>query len=196
MCLWIELFIGKFSLSLFFSSLATPQFGLLHHLNSLRLSSGHSGLGLTLNMQPTPFCSAHASWWQMRASGLLLRWELRLGAYSVFFSFFPPSFRLCCSLRFQNSPRTSWWEDYLVFGNFSFTTPSPGQVSIPNSFVSLLSFIFCPTSFGREWAAFLGAWCPLPGFRNCFVEVAQHSNDLLMNLWRRKWFPCPVPPPS
>ena len=24
-----------------------------------------------------------------------------------------------------------------------------------------LSFIFCPTSFRRQWAAFLGAWCPL-----------------------------------
>ena len=27
-----------------------------------------------------------------------------------------------------------------VFGNFSLTTPSPGWVSIPNSFVSLLIF--------------------------------------------------------
>ena len=44
-----------------------------------------------------------------------------------------------------------------------------------------LSFIFCPISFQREWAAFLGAWCPPPVFRSCFVEVAQHSNDLLMN---------------
>ena len=50
-----------------------------------------------------------------------------------------------------------------------------------------LSFIFCPTSFWREWAAFLHVWCPLPPFRSCFVEVAQHSTDLLMNLWERKW---------
>ena len=34
-----------------------------------------------------------------------------------------------------------------------------------------LSFLFCPTSFRREWAAFLGAWCLLPAFRRCFVEV-------------------------
>ena len=46
-----------------------------------------------------------------------------------------------------------------------------------------LSFIFCPTSFQREWAAFLGAWCPPPVYRSCFVEVAQHSNELLMNMW-------------
>ena len=59
-----------------------------------------------------------------------------------------------------------------------------------------LSFIFCPTSFQREWAAFLSAWCPPPAFRNCFVEVSQHSNDLLTHLWGRKWSPCPIPPPS
>ena len=56
--------------------------------------------------------------------------------------------------------------------------------------------IFCPTSFKREWAAFLGAWCPLPAFRSCFVEFAQHLNNLLMNLWAIKWSPCPIPPPS
>ena len=59
-----------------------------------------------------------------------------------------------------------------------------------------LSFIFCPTYFQREQPAFLGAWCPLPAFRSCFVEIAQHSNDLLMNLWGRKWSPHPIPPPS
>ena len=81
LCLRLDLFMGKFSLSLFFSfSLAIPQFALLSHLSSLRLSSGHSGLVLTLNMQPMPPCSAHAGWWQTRASGLLLHWELWLGA--------------------------------------------------------------------------------------------------------------------
>ena len=45
-CLRFELFTGKFSLSL---SLAIPQFGLLAHVSSLRLSLGHSGPVLTLN---------------------------------------------------------------------------------------------------------------------------------------------------
>ena len=36
--------------------------------------------------------------------------------------------------------------------------------------------------FLREWVAFLGAWCPPPAFRSCFVEVSQHSNNILMNL--------------
>ena len=49
-----------------------------------------------------------------------------------------------------------------------------------------LSFKFFPNSFWRQWAAFLGAWCPLPAFRSCFVAFTQHSNVLLMNLLREK----------
>ena len=65
------------------------------------------------------------------------------------------------------------------------------------TFLSLfLSFIFCPTSFQRQWAAFLGAWCTLLAIRSCFVEFAQRSHVLLMNLWGRKWSPHPIPPPS
>ena len=110
--------------------------------------------------------------------------------------------QLCCPLRFQNSSQTYWWEGFLMFGNFSFMAPSQGWVFIPNSSFFLV-FIFCPTSFQRKGAAFLGAWCPPPALRCCFVEVAQHSNDLLMNLWGRKWSPSyssvifePHPPPN
>ena len=74
--------------------------------------------------------------------------------------------------------------------------PLGGRVSISNTMSLFWSFIFCPTSFWREWAAFLGAWCPLLVFRSCFVEVDQHSNDFLMNLWGRKWSPRPISPPS
>ena len=50
----LELFMGKFSFSLsFFLSLAIPQIGLLSHISSLRLSSGHSGLVLILSVKPT-----------------------------------------------------------------------------------------------------------------------------------------------
>ena len=75
-------------------------------------------------------------------------------------------------------------------------TPFLGQVSIPNSFVSFFIFYICPTFFQKERAAFLGAWCPPPVFRSCFVEVFQHSDDLLMNSLGRKWSPCPIPPSS
>ena len=55
------------------------------------------------------------------------------------FIYFPS--RLCCPLRFQNSPQTHWWECFLVFGNFSsFKTPFLERISIPNSFVSLFIF--------------------------------------------------------
>ena len=57
-CLSLELFTGKLSslppAPFFPLSLAIPQFGLLSHISSFRLSSGHSGMVLILSMQPTP----------------------------------------------------------------------------------------------------------------------------------------------
>ena len=44
-------------------------------------------------------------------------------------------------------------------------------------------FIFCPTSFWRDWFTFLGIWDPLPVF-SYFVEVALHA-ELLMYLWEK-----------
>ena len=52
---------------------------------------------------------------------------------------------LYCLLRFQNSPQTHLWEGFLLCGNFSFTTPSPGQVSVPNYFIYL--FVFYTLSY-------------------------------------------------
>ena len=46
-------------------------------------------------------------------------------------------------------------------------------------------------SYRRQWAAFLGVWCPLPAFRSCFVDFTQRLNVLLMSLWGRKWSPRP-----
>ena len=73
--------------------------------------------------------------------------------------------------------------------------PQDGSLSL-NLLSQFSSFIFCLISFGSDWAAFLGAWCPPLVFRSCFVEVVKHPNDLLMNLWGRKWSPHPIPPPS
>ena len=76
--------------------------------------------------------------------------------------------------------------------SYCVETSPPSGLSLQDGSPSLilltlfLSFIFCPTSFHREWAAFLGTWSPPPVFRSCIVEIAQHSNDLLMNLWREK----------
>ena len=63
-----------------------------------------------------------------------------------------------------------------------------GSLALPLLFL-FLSFVFFPTSFRRQWSAFLGAWCPLPAFRSCFVEFSQCSNVLFINLWGRKWSP-------
>ena len=138
-CLRLELFMGKFSLFLFFLSLAIPQFGLLSHVSSLRLSSGHSGPVLTLsNAACTSPISPRllvvdTSIWATSPLGVAVR-------HGIFGFYLFISSWLCCPLRFRNSQQTHRWEGLLVFGNFSFTTPSSGQVSIPNSFVSLFIF--------------------------------------------------------
>ena len=94
---------------------------------------------------------------------------------------------------YQQAVLSCFWLDLAPDGRK--VRPHDGSLSL--TLLSLfLSFIFCPTSFQREWVAFLGAWCPPPAFRSCFVEVAQHSNKLLMNLWGRQWSPHPIPPPS
>ena len=115
-------------------------------------------------MQPAPPCPAPACWWQTQVTGLVLHWQLR-----ILWVFFPLS-QLCCPLRFPTDPPVRGFPT--VWKLLLLPAPSPGQVSIPNSFVSF-SFIFCPTSYRREWAAFLGAWCPPPAFRSCFVEFPQ-----------------------
>ena len=64
-------------------------------------------------------------------------------------------------------------------------TLSLGWVFIPVLSL-LLSFIYCPISFRRERAAFLGPRCPLRAFTSYFVELAQHLNDLMMNCGRKR----------
>ena len=106
--------------------------------------------------------------------------------------FFPFS-RLCCPLRFQTPHRTTCERvSYSVQTSPSQLPPQDGSLSL-TLLPLFLSFIFCPTSFQRECVAFLGTWCPPLVFRSCFVEVTQHLNDLLMNLWGRKWSLCPIP---
>ena len=144
-------------------------------------------------MPPPPLFPAPACWWRTQVSGLLRRWRFWLGAYSV--GFF--SSQLCCPLRFQNSPQTHLWavSCCLETSPTSRLPPQDGSLSLTLLYL-FLSFIFCPTSFQREWPASLGAWCPPQVFTSCFVEVAHHSDDLLMNLWGRKWSPLSIPPPS
>ena len=150
-------------------------------------------------MQPKPPCPAPACSWWMQASVLLLRWGSYCWArnlwgliiYLFFLLIMLPSVvpRLATDSAVRVFPGI--WK-LLSFLRLLSQDRAP---SLP--LLSLfLSFIFFPTSFQRQWAAFLGAWCPLPAFRSCFVEFSQRSNVLLMNLWGRKWSPRPIPPPS
>ena len=135
----------------------------------------------------------------MQASALLLHWGsyhwahnlLVLIIYLFFFRIMLPSVvsRLATDLAVRVFPGVCKLLSFLRLPSWD------GAPSLP--LLSLfLSFIFFPTSFQRQWAAFLGARCPLLAFRSCFVEFTQHSNVLLMNLWRTKCSPCPIPPPS
>ena len=106
-CLRLELSAGKFSLSLFISSLATPQFGLLIHVSSLRLSSRHSGPVLTLsNAACASLFSPHsllvdASIWATSPLGVVVRRII-----CIFFFFF--SVLVMLPSEIQNSPQTHW----------------------------------------------------------------------------------------
>ena len=66
------------------------------------------------------------------------------------------------------------------------------QVPALKSFVSLFSYIFCPTSFRGDWLVFLAVWILLPAFRRCSVRTVSHVDDL----WGGGWFPPLTPLPS
>ena len=122
-------------------------------------------------MQPVPPCSAPTCWWLIWAMGVAVRHGI-CGVYLFIYT----SFHLCYPLRFQNShrpagERVSWCLEPSPLLRLPSRDGSPSL-----TLLSLFSsFIFCPTSFWRQWAAFLGAWCPLPAFRICFVEFSQPS---------------------
>ena len=108
---------------------------------------------------------------------------------------FPPCYVALCASKAHHrlsSESISWCLETSLF----LRLPSRDRaLSLP--LLSLfLSFIFFPTSFQRQWAAFLGSRCPLPAFRSCFVEFTQRLNVLLMNQLWRNWSPHPIPPPS
>ena len=194
----LEPFSGKFS---FFFSLAIPPFGLLHHVSSLRFSSRHSGLVLTLSTDYAAWVSLSSPCLLVANTSLWATSPLAIAVRHVFCVcvcvcvFLSPSFVALWDSETPYRPTYERVSYYLETSPPSRLPHQDGSLSLTLLFL-FLSFIFCPTSFWREWDAFLGAWCPPPAFRSCFVEVAQHSNDLLMNLWGRKWSPCPIPLPS
>ena len=170
--------------------------------------------GLALLYSPNPlfcewaslsvrvFCRKVLCWWQMQASGLFLRWQLRLGTYSVGCVFFlTPDYIALWDSKTPHRPACERVSYCLETSPPSRLPPhDDGSPSL-----TLLSFIFYSTSFQKNGLPF---WVPgilHQHYRSCFVELAQHSNDLLMNLWGRMWSPCfillpswdrPLSPPS
>ena len=124
-------------------SLAIPQFKLLSHISSLRLSSGHSGPVLRLSNATcsSPFSPhllvADASVWGTFLLGVVFS--------HVICRFYLFSSQLDYPPRFENFPQTHQWEGFLVLETSSIKTPFPGWISIPNSIVS--HFIFYILSY-------------------------------------------------
>ena len=75
----------------------------------------------------------------------------------IFFSFL----QFCCPLWYQSSHWCQLWEGFLLHGNFfSFTTPSPGQLSILtlNPLSLFLSLSFVLPHFEEIGLSFWGIW--------------------------------------
>ena len=121
-------------------------------------------------MPPTPLRSAPICWWWIWASGsTFLLGVAFMHVICGFYLFFLPD-KLPSKIQ-KTSPRPASERVSWCLETSSIKTPFPGRVSVPSSFVSL-SFIFCPTSFRRQWAAFLGTCCPQLPIRSCFVKFA------------------------
>ena len=87
-------------------------------------------------MQPTPPYLAPSSWWWTQVSGATSPLGVAV-RHVICGDFFPPSYVALWDSKTSHKLAS---ESFLVFGNFSFMTPSPGWVSIPNSFVSLFTY--------------------------------------------------------
>ena len=192
-CCWLAL-LWNFTVPLFWKplavcsgwlifspSLAIPQFKLLSHVSSLRLPSWHLGPVLTLSNAAcsSPFCP-HLLVMDVGVWGtFLLGVAFRHVIYGFYLFFLPV--RLPSKIRKlpPDPPVRGFpgvWKLPLLWLPSWDGSPSLALLSL------FLSFIFCPTSFPRRWAAFLGSWCLLLVVRSCFVKFALRSNVLSMNL--------------
>ena len=69
----------------------------------------------------------------------------------------------------------------------------PRMGLIPNSFVSLFVFYILSYLLSKRMGCPSGCLVLSASIHKIFVEVAQHSNYLLMNYWGRKLSPYPIP---
>ena len=152
LCEWPAVCLGQLIFSL---SSVIPQFKLLSYVNSLQVSSGLSGRVLSLSnaarsslFQPH-LLVADASIWGAFLLGVALRLVI-CGFYLFSLPVRLPSEirKLPPDLLVRGFPGV--WKLPLLR-----LTSRDGSLSL--TLLSLFSsFIFCPTSFRRQWAAFLG----------------------------------------
>ena len=135
---------------------AIPQFKLLSHKSSLRLPSGHSSPVLTLSnaARSSPFCP-HFLVADAGVRGTFLLGVAFRHVICGFYLFFLPV-RLPSEIRKlpPDPPVRGFpgvWKLPLLRLSSLDGCPSLALLSL------FLSFIFCPTSFRRQWASFLGA---------------------------------------
>ena len=108
--------------------------------------------------------------WHMPPCPAPTRWQTQVsvGAYSVCVCvFFSPDY---VALWDSTTPHihSCEWISYCVETSPPSWLPPQGRSLSLNLLSLLLSFIFCPTSFWRNWAAFMGVWCPLVSIQKLF----------------------------
>ena len=189
---------GKFSLFSF--SLAFPQFGLLCYVSTLRLSSGHSGLVLTLSMYPVPPWSAPTHWWRPQASGLLLHWELQLATYSVCVCV---CVCVCFLLVMLHSEIQKLPTDPLVRGfpgiwKLLLLHDSLPRTGLPihNSFVSLIVFYILSYLLSKRMGFLSRCLVSSSSIQKLFCGSCSAFKGSFNEFWGRKWSSRPIPLPS
>ena len=147
--------VSVFHQLIFSLSLAIPQFKFLSHASSLQLSSGHSGPVLTPSNATgsSPFSPhllvAGASVWGTSVLGVASRHVI----CGLCLPFLP--IRLPSKIRkLPPDPRVRGFPG--VWKLPLLRLPSQDRSLSLTLLYLILSFIFCPTSFRRQWAAFLG----------------------------------------
>ena len=134
---------------------------MLSQVSSFRLSSGHSGRLYPKHAAHASLSSTDMSIWATSPLGVMVRY-----VFCGFFFFFPSQF--CYPLRFQNSPQTCWFP--AVWKLLSFTTRSPGQVSVPNSFVSLFIFYILSYLLSKRMGCLSGCLVSSTSVQNLFCR--------------------------
>ena len=190
-CLRLELFVGKFSLSLFSSlSLAIPLFGLLSHVSSLRLSSGHSGSVTTLsNAARASLFSpcllvADASVWATS--------RLKVAIRHVICGFLFIYLLILLVMLPSETPKRPADEPVRGFPGvwkLSFMTPFPGWDSIPNSFVFLFILYILSYLLSKTVGCLSGCLVSSASVHKLFCEICSEFKWSFDEFWGESGLP-------